>query len=469
MRTAAAVVAAALMGAVWAGGAGAAAGGSWVGTFSLPGSAPAVAIAVDVHGRRATVSLGPGHASATDVPVVIRGKRIRFSVPGLPANVVFSGSLSGSRMGGSVEQGKLRGSFRLRRGRSALLSALGLYRSESGATVAVMRAEGFPAWLVELPSGRSHGLNATLTTVGGLLGETSGDGTLAVTPGGLTWTHDGATVRYARVRLRQREVRVGALAGTLTLPEGAGPFPAAALVHGSTAAGREEFQALAAYLESIGVAVLATDKRGVGQSGGTFPGERATDAAVDVLAADAQAQVRFLRRPPQVDAARTGLLGDSQAGWVMALAAAREAGVRWAVALTGPTTTVAETDVFTQLAGAEQTAPTGTRAQMLEQVRALGPAGFDPLPSLRSLAIPFLWVFGDDDRNVPTELCLERLESIRAGHDYTAVVLHMTHALLELPSGLLSSLPRSSGFVPTLFSTVGDWLHGHGLSSSSQD
>jgi pimeloyl-ACP methyl ester carboxylesterase len=466
VRTATAAVAAALAGAMWAGQASAAVGGSWVGTFVLPGSATAVAIAVDVHGRRATVSLGPGHASATEVPVAIRGARLRFSVPGLPANVVFSGSLRGSRIGGSVTQGKLRGSFRLRRGRSALLSALGLYRSESGAAVAVIKAEGLPAWLVELPSGRTHGLNATLTTVGGLLGETSGDGTLAVGPGGLVWTHDGVAVSYTRARVLQKEVRVGSLAGTLTVPEGPGPFPAAALVHGSSAAGREEFQAFAAYLESIGVAVLATDKRGVGQSGGTFPGDQATDSTLRALASDAQAQVRFLGRLPQIDAARTGLLGDSQAGWVMALAAAGEPGVRWAVALAGPTTTVGETDLFTQLAGAEQTAPAGTRAQMLAQVRAFGPSGFDPLPSLRSLSIPFLWVLGDDDRNVPTELCVERLESIQAGHDYTSVVLHMTHALLDLPSGLYSSLPRSPGFTPTLFPTVGDWLRRHGLASS---
>jgi pimeloyl-ACP methyl ester carboxylesterase len=461
---AAALVAAVVVSAVAADPAGAAVGGSWVGTFALPGSAAPVAIAVDVHGSRATVSLGPGHSSATEVAVAVRGARVRFAVPGLPADVVFSGTLRRGRIGGAVTQGKLRGSFRLRSGRSTLLSALGLYRSESGATVAVIKAEGLPAWLVELPSGRTHGLNSTLTTVGGLLGETSGDGTLSLGPGRLTWTRDAVAVRYARLPLRQSEVRVGRLAATLTVPAGGGPFPAAALVHGSSAAGREEFQAFAAYLESVGVAVLAADKRGVGQSGGTFPGDRASDATVALLAADAQAQVRFLDRLPQIDATRTGLLGDSQAGWVMALAAAREPGVRWAVALAGSTATVGETDLFTQLAGAEQTAPTGTRPEMLDRVRALGPGGFDPLPALRRLSIPFLWVFGDDDRNVPTELCVERLESIAPGHDYVSVVLHMTHALLELPSGLYASLPRSRGFTATLFPTVGDWLRRHGLS-----
>ena len=100
---------------------------------------------------------------------------------------------------------------------------------------------------------------------------------------------------------------------------------------------------------------------------------------------------------------------------------------------------------------------------MLAQVRALGPGGFDPLPSLRSLSIPVLWIFGDDDRNVPTELCVERLESIERGHDFSWAVLHMTHALIDLPNGLYSSLAESRGFTATLFPTIGDWLRRHGL------
>jgi len=444
-------------------GVGAAVDGRWAGTFRLPAAAQAVSVAVDLHGATATVSLGPGHASATEVAVRRRGSRLRFSFPGLPANVVFAGRLKGSLLSGTVTQGRLRGSFRLRRGDARAVSALGLYRSGDGATVAVVQATGLPTWLVELPSGTTHGLNSALTTVGTLLGDTAGDGTLAVARNSLTWTRGGTAVRYDRVRLRQKEVRVGQIAGTLTLPEGSAPFPAAVMVHGSDPAAREEFQTFSAYLESIGVAVLAADKRGVGQSGGTFPGSRADDATVAALAADAQAQVRFLASLPQIDAARVGLLGDSQAGWVIALAAARERAVRWAVPLVGPTTTTAETDLFTQLAGAERNPPSATRAQMLAEVRASGPAGFDPLPSLRSLSIPVLWVYGDDDRNVPTELCVERLESLAAGHDFTWVVLRMTHALIDLPNGLYSSLPQSRGFTATLFPTVGDWLRRHDI------
>ena len=427
-----------------------AATGSWVGTVRLPAASDPVELSVQLRGAQAVVAMGYGHPARTVVPVSARGSHVRFV---LPANVVFDGTTSGSTFAGRVTQGAVRGTFRLRRGASRVLPLFGLYRSTSGAAVTVVRATGFPPWLVELPSGRVHGIGPALT-VGSLLGETSGDGAIAVDAAGLAWngTH------YDRVALRQREVRVGANAATLTLPPGDGPFPAAVMVHGSGATTREEFQVFASYCALLGIAVLADDKRGVGQSTGTYPGERATPATVDRLARDAQAEVRYVASLSQIDRTRIGLFGDSQAGWIIALAAAREHAVRWAVPLVGPTVTADETDTWGALAGKSQSPPSGTRAAMLAQVRSLGPNGFDPRPYLAKLDIPVLWVYGDDDRNVPTELCVDALQTLKQGHDFTWAVLPMTHALLVLPTGLYASLARSPGFAPGLYPTIGAWL-----------
>jgi alpha-beta hydrolase superfamily lysophospholipase len=177
--------------------------------------------------------------------------------------------------------------------------------------VTVNQATGFSPWLVELPTGETHGIGPALS-VGEKLGDTTGNGSVTVDAAGLTWKG----TRYARVALRQREVRVGVTAATLTLPPGAGPFPAVAMVHGSGPATREEFQSFAAYLASQGVAVLACDKRGVGQSLGRYPGERASESTIDILARDAQAEARYLVTLPEIDKARVGLFGDSQAGWI---------------------------------------------------------------------------------------------------------------------------------------------------------
>jgi uncharacterized protein len=431
----------------------------WTGTYALPAAASPVAIDVRVRGASAIVSLGPGHAAAQRVAVTVQGKRIRFAVPGLPQDVVFDGTVRRGRLAGGVRQGALRGTFSLRRGVSKIVELLGVYRSRAGAVAAVTEADGLPPTLIELPSGAVHGIGSSLT-VGERLGDTRGNGAIVIDPSGFTWkgTH------YARLALRQREVRVGVDAATLTLPPGAGPFGAVAMVHGAGPRMRDEFDIFTAYLALNGIAVLADDKRGVGESRGVYPGDAASAANIDLLASDAQREVAFLATLPRMDKTRIGLFGDSQAGWISPLAASRDARVRWLVSNSGPTVSVGETDDWASLAGESQSPPVGTRAQMLAQVRKDGPSGPDAAPWLRKLAIPALWMFGSDDRNVPTELCVERLQALKPGHDFSWVVLPTAHTTLVLPTGLLSSLPQSPGFDPGFFPALGSWLRGHGLS-----
>jgi hypothetical protein len=252
-------------------------------------------------------------------------------------------------------------------------------------------------------------------------------------------------------------------AATLSLPTAAGPFPAVAMAHGSGATTRNEFDVFTAWLLLHGVAVLADDKRGTGQSGGVYPGDQATPATLELLARDAQTEVAFLDRQPQIDASRVGLWGDSQGGWISVLAAARDHAIHWLIENSGPTVTVGEADYWASLAGESLSPPSGTFAQMLKQVEAQGRSGFDPQPYLRSLDIPGLWMFGSDDRNVPTELCIQRLQQVKAGHDFSWNVLPTTHTPLILPTGLLSSLPESPGFDHRYFPAIQDWLERKGL------
>jgi pimeloyl-ACP methyl ester carboxylesterase len=414
---------------------------SWVGTYQLPAGAQPVQIAVALQGSTATVALGPGHASRQTVRASLRNGRLRFTLPG---GVVFDGS--------SVRHGALRGKVTLHAGSSRVLPALGLYRGPHGTGVAIVQAAGLPTWLVELPSGDVHGMNASLTQAGARLADTTG-ARVSVTAGALTWRG----VRYARVVLRQREVRVGKIAATLTLPPGRGPFPAVVMTHGSGEHGREEFQVFAAYCELLGIAVIADDKRGVGESGGVYPGEAATAPTLDVLARDAQAEARYLRSLREIDKTRIGVLGDSQAGWVIALGAAREPAFRWAVPLVGPTVTVGTADAWGSYAGKGEQPPSAPKETMLANARKAA-GGFDPAPYLRRLTIPVHWVYAEDDRNVPTDLCIESLQKLQPGHDFSWSTIHATHTLLELPSGLNSDIPRSRGFGRGMFDQVGAFL-----------
>jgi uncharacterized protein len=426
---------------------------AWSGTYRLPAAAAPVAISVRVHGRSATVALGPGHSGATEVRFQVNGKHVRFAFPGLPRDLAFHGSLQHGRLSGTVRQGSRAGRFSLRRGLARIVSLLGVYRSGEGTGAAVLAADGLPPFLIELPSGRTHGIGGSLT-VGHLLGDKRGNGSLAVDATGFSWKG----MHYLRLRVRQREVRLGPIAATLSLPPGHGPVPAVAMVHGAGPRTRDEFDIFSAYLELNGFAVLADDKRGTGESGGTYPGDTAAAGAVRVLAGDAESEVRFLSHLPVADPTRVGLFGDSQAGWVIPLAARRDHAVRWGLLNSGPTTTVDETDYWGQLAGESLSPPTDTWPKMLAQVRAAGRSGFDPVPDLRRLAIPMHWMYGSDDRNVPTTLCLERLRALTQEHDYSWDVFPTAHTPLILPTGLLASLPRSPGLEPEFLPAIGAWL-----------
>lgn len=127
------------------------------------------------------------------------------------------------------------------------------------------------------------------------------------------------------------------LAGTLTLPEGDGPFPALVLVSGSGAQdrnsqvfGHKPFLVLADHLTRSGLAVLRFDDRGVGQSGGD-----PADATTDDFASDAQAALDYLRARPEVDRARVGVVGHSEGALVAALLASRGSDAGLIVMLAG--------------------------------------------------------------------------------------------------------------------------------------
>ena len=134
------------------------------------------------------------------------------------------------------------------------------------------------------------------------------------------------------------------LAGTLTRPEGTGPFPAAVLISGSGAQNRDEellghkpFHVLADHLTRAGIAVLRFDDRGVGGSGGST-----MNSTTDDVAGDALAGVAFLRGRSEIDPKRVGVIGHSEGGVVGPLAASRSDEVAFVVMMAGTGVTGAE-------------------------------------------------------------------------------------------------------------------------------
>jgi len=134
------------------------------------------------------------------------------------------------------------------------------------------------------------------------------------------------------------------LAGTITTPQGKGPFPAVLLITGSgkhdrdeTIFGHKPFLVLSDYLTRKGFVVLRTDKRGCAKSGGNY--DTATTAD---FATDAEAGVAFLRTRPEVNHAKIGLIGHSEGGAVAPIVAAHDPGVAFIVLMAGPGVSGAE-------------------------------------------------------------------------------------------------------------------------------
>jgi len=298
------------------------------------------------------------------------------------------------------------------------------------------------------------------------------------------------------------------LAGTLTLPDGPGPFPAVVFITGSGPQNRDEellghkpFLVLADHLTRRGIAVLRYDDRGIGKSTGDFAAATSEDFAGDALAA-----WQFLRTRREIDARHIGLLGHSEGGLIAPMLAARTPGIAFVVMLAGPGVTgeqimlkqaalimkangasdaaiAANTDlqkqIFTILR--EETVP----ARIVERLSAIpvpGPkeasaalvkqssspwmryfALYDPAPALENVTCPVLALAGELDLQVPVEQNVPAMEAAlkKGGNtDYTVVRLPgLNHLFQTCKTGTPAEYAQiEETMSPVALDTIGTWI-----------
>ncbi len=164
----------------------------------------------------------------------------------------------------------------------------------------------------------------------------------------------------------ERDVTVGsgewALPGTLTMPAGAGPFPAVVLVHGSGPNDRDEsigpnktFKDLALGLASRGIAVLRYDKRTFvyGAKLVSLAQFTVKEESID----DTLAAVALLRTTAAIDPAKIFVLGHSLGGMIAPRIAAADARIAGIIVMAGAVRSLPQSmiDQYQYLAEADGT------------------------------------------------------------------------------------------------------------------
>lgn len=134
------------------------------------------------------------------------------------------------------------------------------------------------------------------------------------------------------------------LSGTLTLPQGTGPFPVAITISGSGQHDRDEtldehkpFLVIADHLARNDIALLRFDDRGVGKS----TGDPRTATSAD-KASDANAAFAYLSGRPDIRRNAIGFIGHSEGGLIGPIAMADNDNVAFLVSLAGPATDTLE-------------------------------------------------------------------------------------------------------------------------------
>ena len=244
------------------------------------------------------------------------------------------------------------------------------------------------------------------------------------------------------------------IAGTLDLPSTEGPYPVAVIVPGSGRSTREGSTAVSELILPHGMAVLRYDKRGVGESTGIFeaPGAENSIRIFNDLANDVLALVSFLKSQPNIDSKQIGLFGGSQGGWIVPLAASQSDDVAFIICTSGATNTVGISDYYDSLAD-DLSLSIDEVIEMLPNFSSVH--GFDPLPSLKALNVPGLWIYGGEDRSNPTQADIAVLEKLIVDFEKNFTVLLFpfgNHDLIDV---------RTNELDPELIPSILNWMSTH--------
>lgn len=438
--------------------------GDWSGSIAIPNSPLDIGVTLrqDASTWSATIDIpAQGNTGVPLTAIVVDGTRVSFQLPGRPGTPTFTLRLSddGAHMNGTFTQ--------------------------AGATLPV-----------NLVRGTLKALNRPQEP-----------------KGPFPYREEMVTYRNTSAQVQ--------LAGTLTLPQGGGPFPAILLITGSgsqdrnnTILGHKPFFVIADYLTRKGIAVLRVDDRGVG---GSDLGP--LTATSEDFAGDVRTGVSFLKLRKDIDPQRIGLLGHSEGAAVAAMVAANSTDVSFIVMLGGaglpgdqilylqsaalaktqraPADAIAwDRSVRQRVYELLKSEPNGVadEGRRRELIQSTPPSpgappgsggvvtkalldtssspwfryfiAYDPAPTLQRVKCPVLAILGDNDLQVPApENQAAITAALKAGgnRDYTVTSLpKLNHLFQTSVTGSVDEYGRiEETLAPSALTLIGDWIGMH--------
>jgi len=306
------------------------------------------------------------------------------------------------------------------------------------------------------------------------------------------------------------------LAGTLTLPEKSGKFPAVILISGSGPQNRDEellghkpFLVLSDYLTTNGIAVLRFDDRGTAKSTGDFKNATTFDFATDVEYA-----IKYLQTRKEINKNSIGLIGHSEGGIIASIIASKNKNIDFIVLIAGSTLrgdkllllqkhkietqmginkqlietnqqifadayeiilneqikqkTLSDTlsNYFTSKYG--KALPENQKEALINQLTSSWMINFirlDPAIYLKKVSCPILAINGDKDLQVPSKENLKIIENIFKNSKNTNVEIkeleNLNHLFQECQTGLPNEYETIEQTIsPIVLNIISDWIKG---------
>ena len=261
------------------------------------------------------------------------------------------------------------------------------------------------------------------------------------------------------------------LHGTFMVPASTrGKVPAIVFLHGSGPMTRAGFKPYAEKFGKLGFASLFYDKRGTGSSEGSW-----LTASLNDLTGDAISAVNYLKSQKEVDRGKIGFWGISQAGWIATKAAAESGDVEFMIIISGGGASPKESEYFSYEkafedlgwtdsqkkegfkvvdlyyhylstgkdsdkvearldnilnSGNDPLEPLAKRLKQIVPSQGNQPnwswiANYDPAVDIAKINCPVLLMFGDKDKEHPTELAVRKWKEglKKAGNDKSTIMI----------------------------------------------